>query len=210
MQHSTFGRFGGVCAIAAAPLGIAYSLAFVLYLHNGSRGAAYTDDLALLAGGLVTTAALTALYERLRVDEPGFALWGYVLGLAGAIGAAMHGAYDLANLVKPPASLPADVPNAVDPRGLGTFALTGLALAVAGWVIARGRVLPVRLGYLGLVSGVLLLVVYVGRLVILNPKSPGLLTAAVAVGFVTNPVWFVWLGLELRRVGAGIPATVTS
>jgi hypothetical protein len=34
-------------------------------------------------------------------------------------------------------------------------------------------------------------------LVILNPKSPGLLAAAVLVGFVVNPLFFVWLGLVL-------------
>ncbi len=194
--------------MAAGPVGFAYSLAFVVYLHDGSRGAAYADNLLLLGGGLLTTAALTALYERLRAVDAGFALWGYVLGLAGALGGAMHGAYDLANLVKPPATLASDVPNAVDPRGLGTFALTGLALGVAGVLIVRGAGLPRRLGQLGLVSSVLLLVVYVGRLVILNPKSPGLLTAAVAVGFVTNPVWFVWLGLVLRRPAAAVPATI--
>ena len=33
----------------------------------------------------------------------------------------------------------------------------------------------------------------------LNPKSPGLLTASVLVGFLLNPIWFVWLGLVLGR-----------
>jgi hypothetical protein len=43
----------------------------------------------------------------------------------------------------------------------------------------------------------------------LNPKSPGLLTAAVIDGFVVNPVWFIWLGLISRqsRVNAApVPA----
>jgi hypothetical protein len=41
--------------------------------------------------------------------------------------------------------------------------------------------------------------VYIGRLVILNPKSTGLLIAAVTDGFVVNPIWFIWLGLVLRK-----------
>ena len=52
---------------------------------------------------------------------------------------------------------------------------------------------------MALLSAALLVFVYIGRLVILDPKSPGLLAAAVFVGFVVNPAWFVWLGLTLWR-----------
>jgi hypothetical protein len=30
-------------------------------------------------------------------------------------------------------------------------------------------------------------------------ESPVLLVAALLVGFVVNPLWYVWLALELRR-----------
>ena len=203
---SQFSRFGSVCAVAAGLLGLGYSISFTLYLHSPSRGAAYVDSLFLLAGGIVSTAAFTALYERLRATDQALALWGYVLALVGAFGAAIHGAYDLANLADPPASLASDVPSSVDPRGLGTFALTGLALAVTGTLVLRGRLLPVGLGYLAFVSAALLVFVYVGRLVILNPKSPGLLTAAVIAGFIVNPVWFVWLGRVLGRGRSPMPS----
>ncbi len=89
-----FGRFAGLCAVALGGIGVAYSIAFVVFLHNSSRGAAY----------------------------------------------------------------------------------------------------------LAFLSAALLVYVYVGRLVILNPKSPGLLAGAVLVGFVVNPVLFVWLGLVLAGV----------
>jgi hypothetical protein len=95
-----------------------------------------------------------------------------VLALVGAFGATLHGGYDLANLANPPASLATDLPSSVDPRGLGTFALTGLALAAIGVLILRGGAFPRPLGYLAFLSAVLLVFVYVGRLVILNPKEP--------------------------------------
>jgi hypothetical protein len=129
-------------------------------------------------GGLVSTAAFTAVYERLRGADAALALWGYVIALVGAFGAALHGGYDLANLANPPASLAADLPSSVDPRGLGTFALTGVALAVTGVLILRGGPLPHALAYVAFLSAALLVFVYIGRLVILDPKSPGLLTAA--------------------------------
>ena len=211
MSHeSSFIRFGAVCAVAAGVLGLGYSISFSLYLNSPSRGTAYADALLLLAGGLISTAAFTGVYERLRQTDAPLALWGFVLALVGAFGAAIHGAYDLANLANPPAALASDVPSSVDPRGLGTFALTGLALAVTGVLILRGGLLPRGLGYLGFLSAALLVFVYIGRLVILNPKSPGLLAAAVAVGYVVNPVWFVWLGLALRRPQQPATAPVTA
>jgi hypothetical protein len=45
----------------------------------------------------------------------------------------------------------------------------------------------------------LLLVVYLGRLVVLTPSSPLVLLPAALTGFVVNPLWYVLLGLALRR-----------
>jgi hypothetical protein len=195
----SYTRLGAAAAVAAGLLGFGYSASFSLYLHDPSRSGAYANAVLLLAGGLLGSAAFTAVYERLRVTDPALALWGYVLALVGALGAALHGGYDLANLANPPASLASDLPSAVDPRGLATFALTGLGVAVAGILIVRGGRLPLGLGYLSFLSAALLVFVYVGRLVILNPKSPGLLAGAVFAGFVVNPVWFLWLGHALYR-----------
>jgi len=205
----TFTRFAAFAALAAGLCGFGYSLSFTLYLHSPSRGTAYANSLLLIGGGLVATAAFTGVYERLRATDPGLALWGYVLALIGGFGAAIHGAYDLANLAKPPASLASDVPSSIDPRGLATFGLTGLGLAVVAILILRGGPLPRGLAYLGLLAAALLVFVYVGRLVILNPKSPGLRAAAVASGFVVNPFWFLWLALSLRRSEAVEPRLVS-
>jgi hypothetical protein len=196
---SSFSEFGATCAVAAGLLGLGYSISFSLYLHSPTRGTAYADALLLLAGGLISTAAFTAIYEHLRATDQAFALWGFVLALVGAFGAAIHGGYDLANLANPPAALPTDVPSSVDPRGFGTFALTGVALAVISLLVLRGGALPRPLAYLGFLGSALLVFVYIGRLVILNPKSPGLLVGAVLVGYVVNPAWFIWVGLVLRR-----------
>jgi hypothetical protein len=197
-----FDRFAATCALLAAPAGFGYSTAFIVYLHNASRAAAYVDDLLLLGGGLLSTVVFTALFERFRPTDPPLALWGYVLALAGAFGAILHAGYDLANLVKPPAALASDVPSATDPRGLGTFALTGLALAVSGCLILRSRQLPVLLGYVAFLAAALLVFIYVGRLVILDPNSPGLHAAAVVSGFAVNPIFYGWLGVSLWRDSA--------
>ncbi len=201
----SFERFAALCAAAVGALGVGYSIAFLVFLHDSSRGAAYANAILLLAGGLLATSTFVAVYQRVRSTDEGLALWGLIFALVGSFGAALHGAYDLANLVNPPASLASDLPNATDPRGLATFGLTAVGVAVTGVLALRGGRLPRRLGYLTFLSGALLVFVYAGRLVILNPKSPGLLAAAVLVGFVVNPILFVWLGAVLwgpRRLEA--------
>lgn len=198
-------RFAGACAALVALGGIGYAIAFVFTVQSAPRGAGYASALFLLGGGLVSTVVMIALYQRLRLADPSFALLGLLLGVAGALGSSIHGGFDLAVLVKRPAGSVSSFPaNFVDPRGLLTFGFTALALLVIGWLILRGALLPRALGYLAMVGGLLLVIVYLGRLIVLNPKSPGLLIAAVISGFVISPALFLWVARILWR-GEGLP-----
>jgi hypothetical protein len=200
MRSPAFERFAGIVAWIVALGGLGYSAAFVAILRSAPRAADYASAIFLLAGGLLGSAVLVALYGRLRDTDPGFALWALVLGVAGSIGSSVHGGYDLATLVKPPPlGRGGSWVFAPDPRGLLTFGLSALAILVFSWLITRGGPLPVGLGRVGYVAGALLIVIYVGRLTILDPKNPVLLTAALLAGFVVNPLWYLWLGRELRR-----------
>jgi hypothetical protein len=204
----TFERFAGACAALVALGGVGYAIAFVFNVRSAPRGAGYASALFLLGGGLVSTVVMIAVYHRLRVTDPSFALLGLLLGVAGALGSSIHGGFDLALLVKRPANSISNIgANPIDPRGLLTFGFTALALMVIGWLIIRGALLPKALGYLAVVGGVLLIVVYLGRLIVLNPKSPGLLTAAVISGFILSPAWFLWVGSILWRGQAEATAT---
>ena len=200
----SYERFAGACAGLVALGGIGYAIAFVITVQSAPRGASYASALFLLGGGLVSVVVMIALYQRLRPTDPSFALLGLLFGVAGALGSSIHGGFDLALLVKRPAASVSNFPaNFVDPRGLLTFGFTALALLVIAYLITRGAALPRALGYLAAVGGVLLLIVYLGRLVVLNPKSPVLLTAAVLSGFIVNPLWFLWVARILWR-GEGV------
>jgi hypothetical protein len=195
-----FERLAGLAAVAVGLGGVAYSIAFLVLLYSGAPKAAdVLTNVFLLAGGILATAVFTGLYERFRPVDPGFALWAFLLGSLGAFGSAAHGGYDLANIVRTPKSLDKELPSSTDPRGLATFGLTALAIAVVSVLILRVGLFPRPLAYLGLVACAGLLVIYFGRLIIFNPKSPGLLTVAVITGFVVNPAWYAWVGLELWR-----------
>jgi hypothetical protein len=188
----SFERFAGACAVLTGISGFMYAVAFVVLQDELSSG------LFLMLGGLFTTVALVAVYERLRETDASFALLALLLGAAGSLGMAVHGGYDLANVVNPPPDLP-DLPNPVDPRGLLTFGVAGAALFVVSWLIGRGGRLPKGLGYLGYASAVLLLALYLGRLIVLDPTNPAILVPALLNGFLVNPIFYVWLGLALLR-----------
>ena len=182
--------------------GIAYSFAFVVLVVGGKAPGlgVRLSSLSLLLGGLLSTAVLVALYHRVREQQEAMALWALLLGTVAAIGSTIHGGWDLANALNPPAALPAsDVPSEIDPRGLLTFALAGLSLFAFGKLIAQSATLPRGLALLTFASATLLVLVYLGRLIVLTPTSPLVLLPAAVLGFIVNPAWYIWLGLELRR-----------
>jgi hypothetical protein len=92
-----------------------------------------------------------------------------------------------------------DLPNPVDPRGLLTFGVGGLALFVNSWLIVGSGRLPRWLGYLGFLSAALLVILYLGRLTVLSASNPIILYPALLNGFIVNPIWYIWLGISLLR-----------
>jgi hypothetical protein len=170
-----------------------YAVAFVI-LRSPSLSAVF-----LLGTGLLASAAIVGVYGRLRETDESFALWGLFLGVAGALGSAIHAGYDLANVLNPPATANLDLPSQIDPRGLLTFGVAGLGLWVVSWLILHGGQLPRGLGYLGYLTAALLIVIYLARLIVLDASSPLVLVPALLAGFLVSPAWYVWLGVTLWR-----------
>ncbi|MBI4277696.1 MAG: hypothetical protein HY660_04500 [Armatimonadetes bacterium] len=194
-----FTGFAGLCAILAGVSGFLYAIAFLIVARAAPEAGRLLSPLFLMLGGFFSAPALVALYQRLRTVDEGFALWALLAGVAGAVGSAIHGGFDLANAIYPPAAFPADLPSQVNPRGLLTFGFTGLALFAFSWLIARSRNFPRGLGGLGYFLAILLVILYLGRLIVLTPSSPVILVPAVVTGFILNPAWYIWLGLALWR-----------
>ena len=192
-QSSSFERFAGLSAILAGITGLLYSISFVILKND------VLIALFLMLGGVFSTAVLVAVYNRLKETDASFALWALFLNIAGAFGAIIHGGYDLANAINSTAAnvALANLPSAIDPRGLLTFGVVGLGVFVVAWLMARGGQFPRALSYLGYLLAVLLVVLYLGRLIILDPNNPIVLVDALLSGFIVNPVWYVWLGIVL-------------
>ena len=189
-----------VAAYLAAACGLLYSVSFVIVTRLSSSLGIGLSSIFLMLGGLLGTAALVGLYERLRGEVGTYLLWVLGVGVAGAFAAVLHGGYDLANVLHPPGGT-TNLPSAVDPRGLGTFGLAGVALL--GFSLLMPRTSELRnLRNLGLLSGALLVLIYLARLIILTPSNPVVLVPAAVEGLIVNPLWYVLLGLSLRRAAA--------
>jgi hypothetical protein len=191
-MKTSFEKFAGWGAILAGLSGFLYSISFIVLQSD------LLSALFLMLGGLFSTSALTALYQRLRGTESGFALLALLLSLSAVLGSAIHGGYDLANAIHPPASSTAG-PNAVDPRGLLTFGVSGLGLFLLSWLLTQDMRFPKRLAYLGYLSAILMIVLYLGRLIIVQATSPVIVIPALLEGFIVNPIWYIWLGLTFIR-----------
>lgn len=194
MRDTSFEHLGGTLAIVAGVAGFFYAIAFIVLQYP------LLAALFLTIGGLASAAALVALYDRLYTTSAGFARYALLLGLVGTLGAAIHGGYDLANAINPVTTAPAgvaDLPSQIDPRGLLTFGVTGIALLVFAWLITRSTQMPRALGYLGYLTAILSIVLYLGRLIVLQPSNPVILVPALLNGFILSPIWYIWLGLTL-------------
>jgi hypothetical protein len=184
-----FERFAGWASLAAGVAGVGYAIAFVVLKDAGLSG------LFLLLAPLLATAGLVAVFERVRGVDGGFAILALGLGIVGSIAASTHGAYDLANVLHPP-TLESDLPSSVDPRGFATFGLTGVAVAILAWLAGRTPELPGWVRPVGLLLGVVLVVTWLARLIVLDATNPLVLGPALVAGLL-SPLFFLGLGAWL-------------
>lgn len=157
------------------------------------------SSLFLTLDGLLAVKVFIALYQMLKETDEGFALTFTVLGVAGALATAVHGGFDLANAINPATGLNSSLPSQVDPRGLMAFGITGLAVLKASWLMGKSHQFFKNLKLWGLLSGILLIIIYLGRLIVLDPASPVLKYSILIEGFIVNPVWYLWLGYIFQK-----------
>ena len=190
-----FRPFAANVAWAAVIGGLAYGLFFVVI---GNRTVAAS---LLMVGGILTALILSGLARSVEGVNQAGARWAELIGTIGAIASAIHGGYDLANVIHPPASNVlslAEYPNSVDPRGFATFGLVGLSFLVVATLMGRSDRYPRGLARVGQVLGVVMIVIYLGRLVILDPTNP-VVRVALAAGVISNTVFLAWLGTVWRK-----------
>jgi hypothetical protein len=194
----TFRRVAVAAATLTAIVGVFYTVTFALFVRRGYHWAHWASASALLVSGLLAAPVLVGLHALFRDREPEFAGTALIVGVVGALGATIHGGFDVAALAHP-FSATADAPSQVDPRGLLAFAFTGVGLALFGWLALHTQRLPARSGQTGLVAGALLVVVYLGRLIALDPNTTVVRVAALASGLLAVPGFYLQVARALAR-----------
>jgi hypothetical protein len=195
VKSNAFERLAGTCAVVAALGGIAYGVAFVIL------GNQLVYSVLLMLNGLLAAVILVALYQNVRQRDESWALLALLLGVVGLLGSVAHGGYDLANAIHPPTANAlslADFPSQIDARGLLTFGFTGVGILIVSALMSRADAFPTGLSIAGLALGVLMIVIYLGRLIILDPTNL-IVRIALLAGVIVNTIWYLWLGVVLRR-----------
>ena len=166
--------------------------------------------LTYVAFGLAVGVVALSLWERLRSDAPVTAriataiglLWAVVLVASGMVFTyGMTTVHDLASTDRADAvtTWRAVEPVAMALGGAGGELLGGLWVLLVSTVVVRGDRLPRRLGWLGLLIGV------IGIASVLPPLND----ATVAFGLL-QIVWFAWLGTVLLTTKATAPTSHSS
>ena len=209
-MNQSYARFGGLSAMIVGALSILYAIFFLVITPRAEAVGALGSWIILAVSGIFSSAAFVALYLRLRPSSEGFALWGLVLGLFSSFATLAHGAWQALVLTtlnsagqsqRAAIELVRMTPSPVDPACVATFGVMALPSLVTGLIIIAGGRLPRTLGYLAVVNAVLLVTLYFAT-------AAGAQTLIFISGGLTSvivgPVFWVWLGRELRREAAAV------
>ena len=227
MENNTLSKLGGTCSILT---GVTIVVTAVLYLllppeQQDACGCperflvsmAQSPTLYIVEEGifalssLLAIAAVLGISENVRPIHEGWMRWTSNLAIIGqavnTIEALHRMAFDpikAAAYMKGDAAIKAAlaVPGAIqglfDPQGWLRFGVVGLWVLVVSLLALRGSLWPKLLTYVGISGGIAYVLVVPGQAFQLQ-----LLIAIVAGigGVVLIPVWYIWLGLRLRKAG---------
>lgn len=201
MKNRDFEAMASRMAYLAAATTVLYSLSFIVLARSNAHLGAMLSGLFLALGALFVVPVSIGLFIRLRDWDAGYAALALALALIAAAGSMAHGFFDLAEGFHSSGTY--TFPSPSDPRGVMTFGVAGLAVLTWSWIIARSGEMRAGLAYVGYADAALMLILFLGRLIILDATNPLIVVAALVGGFIVNPFWYLRLGSALSRRGRG-------
>jgi len=224
MKDNSLNKLGGLCAILT---GISYILIGAIFLllpadqQPGSDLALFFPSiirdptlislyyLIFALGAVLALGALPAISEAVRPLSEGWARWAANLAYLGFAVTALDffrfwsiQAYRASVFVGGDASTQAAIDatgQGLDPQGWLGFGGVGVWVLVVSLLAIRANVWPRTLSYLGIAVAVMYWLVVVS-----NVFGIDILLSIVAGfgGVILAPIWYIWVGLLLRRAGA--------
>lgn len=223
MKNKSLSNLGGVCSIL---VGIFYLIGGIAYLLIPAAQKATVGDpgqfLASFAKnstfgileyyafgltGILGIAVVRAVAEKVASESEGWIRW---TGDLGAIGFAflalqyfryisiypdMAASFVGGDSATKAAISANQILVGVDPHGVITYGLLGFWFLVVNILALRGNLWPRILSYVGIVGAVAYWFV-VGGLV---SETEMLITIAAGSAVIIAPIWYIWMGMVLRR-----------
>ncbi len=186
-------RFGGLAGMLLALTSWAAVVAYVTVAKAGTdRVGMQVFELLYALVAVWSLFAVVAVHQRTRLTGEAWSLFATLIGVAAGVGTVVAATYEVAS-VRTNAALSS--PSPVDPLHVLTFGLTGLWFLVANLLLRRTAT-PRVLVLLGFVAAADLFLGFFGAL----SDSASLVTlASIVAGGVGGPIYWLWLGLDLRR-----------
>jgi uncharacterized protein DUF4386 len=231
MKDSSLARVGGLAGFAIGALSILYAVFYLFITPAEQRGADlaafYSSfaanptgrqlaNLCFVLSGVLGLFAIAAVSERLRGQSEGWARWALVVGALATVATGLHGFYNLivtpiqADLynngdaaIRAAITVARSAPLPIDPVEFFTFGVTGLWALVVGLLILRGADFPRSIGYIALVAGVDMLLLFAAD--VAGAGTLVLVTGGLA-SLILGPAMWVGFGrVLLRSAGASAP-----
>lgn len=209
---SDVNKFGGYSAILVGALSILYAIFYLVIARQAEYLGILGSWFILALSGIFTSAAYVGLYRRVSSSNEGYALWALLLGVGASFATLQHGVYQTLlvsgirpadETVKDAIDLVQQIPSQVNPAGLATFFMVGLAIFLFNWLIVHSGALPRSLGYLGIFNAVLLTILFIASA---NDLQLLILISGGLTSVIVGPIWWIWLGLVLMREQTSMPA----
>jgi hypothetical protein len=203
VSDRSFIRFGGLAGILLAITSWAAVAVYYLVAQGGQDlvGVQIFQFFYFLIA-LWALFGIVAVYWLIRAQGEAWSFFATLVGAIASVGTMTSALYQIAftrALLAVPQNVAKDLPATVsgtDPLGLATFGLTGLWFLIANILLWRAgwpRLL-VLLGFVAVAD------LFVGFIASLGSAGEVVTFAGLIAGAVGGPLYWLWLGLRLRRI----------
>ncbi len=204
MSDRSFVRFGGLAGILLAITSWAAVIAYYTVAKAGQDivGVQVFQFLyALIAFWALF--GIVAVYWVIRTQGEAWSFFATVVGVVASIGTLTSSLYQIA-YTRAVIGLPVDLASRLttvsgtDPLNIATFGLTGLWFLIAN--VFLWRMTPAMPRLLVLLGFVAVADLFVGFFAALSGLDPLVNLAGLVAGGVGGPLYWLWLGLRLRKI----------
>lgn len=193
VDDRSFVRFGGLAAILLALTSWAAVLAYSTLVdpEDPRLGLQIFQFLYALVA-FWALFAIVAVYYRVRPVGEAWAFFATLVGVAASVGTMVGAMYQVAGLRQTP---PLAGVSPADPLAVMSFGLTSLWFLLANLLLRRTNT-PRLLVLLGFAAAAVL---FAGFVAALSQNGGLVYLASIFAGAVGGPIYWLWLGRQLRR-----------